>query len=144
MGSIMKPGQLRTVDRRRPPLLPGTGPEFLTDPRRGCSPENITNPDVFYSERAADREQAIRVCVTSCPFLQECDAYAIERGEQWGIWGGRSREPRLAPFNDRKVRQLWRQRLTDEEIAERLGTTVRAVKVSRTRQGLLPTPPTED
>lgn len=38
-------------------------------------------------------ELAKAVC-KRCPVQPECLAYALERGEQWGVWGGTSEEER--------------------------------------------------
>ncbi|MGP5682281.1 WhiB family transcriptional regulator [Brachybacterium alimentarium] len=43
--------------------------------------------DLFFSERAAELEQAKRLC-TGCPLLEECRQGALDREEPWGVWGG--------------------------------------------------------
>lgn len=64
------------------------GPDFLSDPRRGCAPDKISSPDVFFNDN--NTAIAIGAC-NSCPFRQRCDAWATENHEQWGVWGGRAR-----------------------------------------------------
>lgn len=57
----------------------------------------VDDPDIFFprtadagcSEGAEKRAYAAakRVCA-GCPVWQRCRAYAIERGERYGMWGG--------------------------------------------------------
>lgn len=119
---------------------PDPGPAFLTDPRRGCAPEKLqdrgADPDLFYSPEASGRAKAIRICKHHCPFRRECDQYATDQGEMYGVWGGRCRDPRQAPVSDRKVRELWRAGLDDDEIAFRTDKTRHEVYLSRARQNL--------
>jgi hypothetical protein len=61
---------------------------WMADPRRGCAD---TDPDLFFSDLKGDKTRAIGICRASCPFLKICDAYADDRGERFGIWGGRDR-----------------------------------------------------
>lgn len=136
----MKLAMRTTIGRTRAPWIPDNGPAFLTDPRRGCSPEKLEDMgaelDLFYSENPVGRANAIRICRTACPFRRECDQYATDRKEKWGIWGGRSRDPRLVPIDDQRVYDLWRRHWTDVMIAERIQSNPRAVAISRRRQGL--------
>jgi hypothetical protein len=129
----------RAVSDPRQPEMPSPGPSFLTSPRRGCAPEKLEergeDMDIFYSPEASVRARAIRIC-RACPFRRECDAYATRRGESYGVWGGKCRDPRTAPVPDRKVRELWRAGLDDDEISFRTGKTPRDVYLSRRRQNL--------
>jgi hypothetical protein len=128
--------KFQTTIRRRAHWYPGSGPDFFTDPARGCAPEKTGDLDLFYSESPSGRAKAIQICRTECPFRRACDEYATVNHEKWGVWGGRSRDPRLVPVDDQRVYQLWRQHWTDGMIAALLGTTPRAVLISRNRQGL--------
>src|SRR5699024_10073716 len=49
---------------------------------------DIDAADLFFAERPADLEQAKALC-RSCPLLEACRDGALERGEPWGVWGGR-------------------------------------------------------
>lgn len=60
------------------------------------------DPDLFYNqsnERALPPSlvdlEAIEICKT-CPVVAECLAAAIENGERWGIWGGKTPTERKA------------------------------------------------
>jgi hypothetical protein len=69
--------------------IPG-GPEFMTDPRRGCGPAQPIDPDWWFSDVDKYRDRAKRIC-RRCPVRLACDAWATERNERWGVWGGRLR-----------------------------------------------------
>jgi Transcription factor WhiB len=120
----------------RPPMLVDVGPAFLTDPRRGCAPEKLDDPDTFYPDTPAGRARAIKICKTECPFWHQCDSYATTHRERWGVWGGKCRDRRLVPVEDQRVHDLWRKRMTPAQIADVLGCTSRAVTISCKRQGL--------
>lgn len=45
------------------------------------------DPDLWFPEVGQDGSGAKRVC-GRCPVQQACHDYAVEAGEQWGIWGG--------------------------------------------------------
>jgi hypothetical protein len=121
--------RMRSIDRIWRPSIPNPGPSFLTDPRRGCAPEKIDDPDMFFSESGKRQEEAILIC-QECTFRRRCDAYATEHKEKWGVWGGKSRDP------DVQVKELWDRGISDKDIAARLGRTMKAVFLSRARQGL--------
>jgi hypothetical protein len=78
---------------RGAPSLPDRGPAWMTDPARGCAPSKVKS-DLFFSENRADQNVAVQVCLTSCPFVSACDAYATEQGEREGVWGGKVRSSR--------------------------------------------------
>lgn len=42
---------------------------------------------IFFSDDLGDIATAKRVC-EGCPVMVECLETAIDRGEQWGVWGG--------------------------------------------------------
>lgn len=58
-----------------------------------------TDPELFYppDHRGAvtGYRAAKRVCA-GCPVKAECLADAMERDEQWGVWGGLAPDERLA------------------------------------------------
>lgn len=48
-------------------------------------------PDLFYLERGATSATANAVAVCAgCTVRAECLALALQRGEPWGVWGGKS------------------------------------------------------
>ena len=52
-----------------------------------------TDPDAFFPETGGSAEEAKRIC-RSCKVRAECLAYALERGEGFGIWGGLTTQER--------------------------------------------------
>lgn len=76
----------RLVEPRHPIGL-ARPPQWVTDPRRRCSPQH---PDAhqWTSDEKSDLTLAARKCQEHCPFLAECLARAVGRGEQHFVWGG--------------------------------------------------------
>jgi WhiB family transcriptional regulator, redox-sensing transcriptional regulator len=62
-------------------------------------------PDLWYSEEAADGVKAVRICA-ACPVRTDCLGWAIAHNETIGIWGGVSARGR------RRIRAERRQRET--------------------------------
>lgn len=57
-----------------------------------------TDPELFYAPDhpgAGAYRSAKRICA-NCPVKTECLADAMERVEQWGVWGGLAPDERLA------------------------------------------------
>ena len=54
------------------------------------------------SEVAMQYEQAKWVC-RRCPVKAECLEYALERDEEWGVWGGMSRSERIEESERREA-----------------------------------------
>ena len=52
-----------------------------------------TDPEAFFPEKGASTREAKMVC-QGCEVRAECLAYALERREQFGIWGGLSEPQR--------------------------------------------------
>jgi hypothetical protein len=78
-----------------------TGPAFFKDPARGCAPGKV-DPDWFFETvDGIGRNKAIAQC-RRCPFMNECDDWATQHEERWGVWGGRIRSPRLVAALRRK------------------------------------------
>ena len=46
-----------------------------------------TDPEAFFPEKGGSTREAKRVCL-ACEVRVECLAYAAERDERFGIWGG--------------------------------------------------------
>ena len=45
------------------------------------------DPEVFYPTTTSGVKRAVQYC-TGCPVRVDCLLYAINIGEEWGIWGG--------------------------------------------------------
>ena len=83
-------GLLRTTRDRWPALLPVV-PEWTAS--ANCAG---ADPDVWYPEKGGgDSPWAKRICM-ACEVRTECLDAALERAEQWGIWGGMTRHERRA------------------------------------------------
>lgn len=54
-----------------------------------------TDPDAFFPDKGSPSRAAKAVC-RRCPVRRECLDAALERDELFGIWGGLSREERVA------------------------------------------------
>lgn len=52
-----------------------------------------TDPDAFYPENGGSTRAAKRICA-DCPVQNECLLDALDRGEEFGVWGGLSRAER--------------------------------------------------
>lgn len=61
---------------------------FSLETIRLATPCQMENPDLWFSERPTDLARAQELCL-DCPLQRECLAGALERGEPWGVWGGR-------------------------------------------------------
>lgn len=53
------------------------------------------DPDQFYPGKGEYMvvRDAKRIC-GRCPVTAECLAYALDHGERWGVWGGKSERER--------------------------------------------------
>lgn len=51
------------------------------------------DPEIFFPEKGGSTREAKRVC-TGCPVRDECLQYALEMGERFGIFGGKSERER--------------------------------------------------
>jgi len=52
------------------------------------------DPDLFYPEKGSDSGVAAKKVCRACPVTAECLAYALEMGEEHGVWGGMSPQQR--------------------------------------------------
>lgn len=50
-------------------------------------PDSPVSPDLFFANRAEDRQPARELC-KSCPVRLQCLSAALENEERWGVWGG--------------------------------------------------------
>lgn len=48
-----------------------------------------TDPDAFFPDKGEPNHAAKAVCA-ACPVRSDCLAYALDRDERYGIWGGLS------------------------------------------------------
>jgi len=53
------------------------------------------DPGLFFPEHGGPSVKAKRIC-RGCPVREPCLAFALRRGEEWGIWGGLSYTGRQA------------------------------------------------
>jgi WhiB family transcriptional regulator, redox-sensing transcriptional regulator len=72
---------MRTSYRPRLSIAPL---EEVTERELPCQ---IEDPQLWFSERPADLEQAKTFCA-GCPVRESCLAGALRRREYWGVWGG--------------------------------------------------------
>ena len=54
-----------------------------------------SHPDSFYSERGYSADYAKAVC-RRCEVKTECLQWALDHGEQHGVWGGKTEHERRA------------------------------------------------
>ena len=108
------------------------------------------DPELWFPEKGGSTREAKAVC-GRCEVRPECLAYALAHDDRFGVWGGvaerdRRRMTRAARARvpDRRtglVRQL-ATRLTDPEIAARLGCSPRTVLRIRIAAGIPAARPT--
>ena len=55
--------------------------------RRAACADVADATRIFFSDDLGDISTAKHVCA-GCPVLVECLETALDRGEQWGVWGG--------------------------------------------------------
>lgn len=60
------------------------------------------DPELFYPQKGGSTRDATRIC-TRCPVRPQCLAYALDRNERFGVWGGLS-----APQRHRRAGALTR------------------------------------
>lgn len=46
-----------------------------------------TDPEAFFPEKGESAVEAKRICA-SCPLVETCLQFALDHGEDYGIWGG--------------------------------------------------------
>lgn len=60
------------------------------------------DPEVFFPEPGQSSLYAKRVCAV-CPVRRQCLSWAVETGQQWGIWGGMSAREMRALRKERRA-----------------------------------------
>lgn len=107
-----------------------------------------TDPEAFFPEKGRSTAAAKRVC-TACPVRAACLAFALERRERFGVWGGTSERERREilrrsektpaphgntdPLVDSEVARLTAAGKSRPEIALELGISTRRVERARAR-----------
>lgn len=75
-------------------IVAPTRPEWMSLGLGSCA---SVDPDLWYPEEGGTNSSttARRIC-RSCPFSASCLEWALEAGEQWGIWSGTTPDQRKA------------------------------------------------
>lgn len=64
-----------------------------------------TDPDLWHPDKGEiDKTQHAKAVCEGCPVRPECLAYALDRREEWGIWGGYTAHERQALLRRRRRR----------------------------------------
>ncbi|GAA2417857.1 WhiB family transcriptional regulator [Streptomyces mauvecolor] len=78
--------------RQRAPYYGAVSPAIVERPRPACAGED---PELFFAHGASSpriaRAQAI---CRRCPLLVSCHQGALERDEEYGVWGGLTEDER--------------------------------------------------
>lgn len=53
-----------------------------------------TDPEIFFPEKGGSTREAKSLCNNSCDLTDECLTHAVQVGERFGIWGGKSERER--------------------------------------------------
>lgn len=59
--------------------------------RGACRGSALEGSNIFYEESGNSFAEARKVC-NHCPVKGECLRWALERGERFGMWGGKSQK----------------------------------------------------
>ncbi|WP_353050494.1 WhiB family transcriptional regulator [Cellulosimicrobium sp. Marseille-Q4280] len=60
-----------------------------------------TDPELFFPQKGGSTAEAKKVC-RQCPVVDECLEWAIDAGEEHGVWGGMSERERSAYARSRR------------------------------------------
>lgn len=63
-----------------------------------------TDPEAFFPEKGETPTTAKQIC-TTCPLQRQCLQYALTTGQDYGIWGGTTRNERRALIAAARARQ---------------------------------------
>lgn len=69
-----------------------------------CGDGSIAPPDTWHSESSMEKTQVAKEVCAICPGRSQCLKEALDRGEEWGVWGG------LDPAERRKILRKTRPR----------------------------------
>lgn len=72
------------------PLVALGIPEFVFEERLPLRCRD--DPDAYFADGV--RSERARVLCAGCGYLEACGAYAFDRPELWGVWGGTTRRER--------------------------------------------------
>jgi WhiB family redox-sensing transcriptional regulator len=64
-----------------------TAPSAWRD-RAACRDVVSADYDPFFADDNHEEQAALTICAT-CPVPDECLAFAVQTGQQWGVWGGK-------------------------------------------------------
>lgn len=79
-------------------------------------PEYAKDRDLWYSDRkTGDVQYAVDICKTQCPVRAACALYALEKREQFGIWGGLTEANRRSHFR-KAARKRTEQRKAEKPV----------------------------
>lgn len=62
---------------------------------------NNYDPDIFQPDTVEDEEVAKAIC-RNCPVMLQCQAWALNKREQAGVWGGLSEDDRAYIWTGRR------------------------------------------
>lgn len=62
-----------------------------------------TDPDEWFPDAGGSANKVKAMC-NDCPLINECLEFAIQNGEQWGIWGGETYRKRRKIMQARGIR----------------------------------------
>ena len=75
-------------------------PEWVED--AACA---RVDADLWYPEKGAVSPEAKRICKTRCRVREQCETWALDNHEQYGIWGGLSTPERQRLRKQREATQ---------------------------------------
>lgn len=77
-------------------------PEWMASAEcAGCDPE-LFYPDGTKGRKAREQTAAAKKVCSVCRVRVECLLYALNQGEEWGIWGGLDEDERFAVRRGRR------------------------------------------
>ena len=80
-------------------------PEWYSDAACNTVVHPELNADEWFPERGSSTKKAKEIC-NKCPVIEPCLEQALERGERFGIWGGKSERERRAIRKERKMKPI--------------------------------------
>ncbi|WP_063749801.1 WhiB family transcriptional regulator [Streptomyces xylophagus] len=63
------------------------------------------DPELWHPVSDTTAAPAIRICTTVCPVREECLDFALNEGEQYGVWGGLTEKERRQLRAPQKLRK---------------------------------------
>jgi WhiB family redox-sensing transcriptional regulator len=92
--------------RRAPPRRPalGVAPPVLDGAAcKGADLDLFFGPDAEFVTARQQREAEARAICARCPARPECLAYALDTGQDYGVWGGATEDERRAMRRQRRA-----------------------------------------